>query len=313
MNYKYLARKYRVSTIILAILVLILSAYIAITPIDTEIIDQKFLATIRRFRLGENTWDWFAVTIACASMIFTTMTYWSQRTTEKNTMKITPESQREILIDYARHFYCNLIIICAIEAKLAKRFNEYYPSEEHLLKLKVDLDDLHPAAFYNYASKYSAIHELMVKMRNYNTEIDVAIRHLCNKNVFAQAKMRDFSTLRFKMSFLTQEILKTMDSIWNKNAEQNMVDVKNLIKETSEKRNSNENTDKAAEHLSSFSEQYPYYGNHDSFFVKKLFNGEGEADKFLHGLNCHIYIEMTAKNSEGSDKILLIPFDNPQA
>ena len=293
--------------LILTILFLGVACYFYITE---KPIEPIFKSAIKMLHIGESTWDWIAVSIACLSLFYACLTFNSQRKTEHNTKKITTESQREILIDYVRHFYCNLIVICAVEAKLNKRFNEYYPSEEHLLKLKVDTADLNPdsAAFTNNLKEYKAIHELLLKVRNYNTEVDVAVKHLCSRNVFPAAKQRDLDTLKFKMDMLTNEIVKSINVLWPKNETENVEALKTLIKTTAYTRNMTKR-DLWKRYNEIFAGKYPYYSNKNSFFVKTLFKEKEEYDDFLCRLNYNIYVETRAKNTEGSDKIFLIPFE----
>lgn len=284
-------------------------------------------------------WDWVAVGIACLSLFYACVTFNSQRNTEQNTMKITPESQKEILMDYCRHFYRNLVIICAIENKLAEQFDSYYPSEEHLLKLKADLDDLHPAAFYNHHDRYRAIQELLVKMRNFNTEVDVAKVHLCDRHVDHDSKRRDFATLKFKMGFLTGKTYETLCRLWPNEDWKMLQSIKDIIIGQAEK-----DVEKYSNKVEELMESHvptPYFDVTDTFFTKEMFeteqefkkrkkdneeNGNGssnteretdsrvispECSDFMMKLNVSIWIEMTQKSENSfasSEKIHLIPF-----
>lgn len=289
-------------------------------------------------------WDWVAVGIACLSLFYACVTFNSQRNTEQNTMKITPESQREILMDYCRHFYRNLVIICAIENKLAEQFDSYYPSEEHLLKLKADLDDLHPAAFYNHHDRYRAIQELLVKMRNFNTEVDVAKVHLCDRHVDHDSKRRDFATLKFKMGFLTEKTYETLCKLWPNEDWKMLQNIKAMLIEQAEK-DVKKYSDKVEELMKSHVPT-PYFDVTDTFFTKGMFETKQEFDErkenerkgiassntdtenetdsrpispecrdFMVKLNVSIWIEMTQKSKNSfasSEKIHLIPFDKKQ-
>lgn len=296
---KKFLKKVKLPTWILVGFGVLLLIFIFISLIDNDF----YIKTIKFFKLGETSWDWFAILIAFVSLFYAIITYRSQSQTEKNTMKITEESQREILNDYIRHFYCNLIIVCAIEAKLDRRYNDYYPSEEHLLKLKVDLGDLHPAAFYNHSEKYGHLHELLVKMRNYNTEIDVAILHLCNQEVFDEAKQRDFNTLKYKMSFLPNEINHTINLLWPNKTKESHNLIKTKIEETAQNRNKLSPEDIAV------LKPHKYYSNSNNYFTNELFSEDSEKQRFMNILNFNIHTEITKVNSEGSPKILLIPFN----
>lgn len=280
--------------------------------INDEPIAPWFSSTVQTLHIGNDSWDWIAVSIACISLFYGCITFNSQHQTEKNTMKITPESQRQILIDYIRHYYRNLVIICAVESKLGNRFDEYYPSEEHLLKLKVELDDLHPAAFYNHSDKYKAIHKLLTLMRNFNTEIDVATSHICDRNVWKEAKKRDFATLKFKMGLLAENTFDTINAIWPKTLENNFKEVKSTLTDALGRDYNKIELPEAIEKMKNVENKMPYFKNEKTFFTKTIFSSKDEIEQFLFKLNCNIYAEIHAKNSNGfdnSEKIFLIPFN----
>lgn len=293
-----------------------------IKPVDTLV-----TSSINNLNLTEISWDWIAVAIACLSLFFACKTFNSQRQTEKNTMKIHPESQREIFLDHVRHYYRNLVAISAVEAKLGGRFKEFYPSQEHLLKLKVNLDDLHPAAFYNHLENYKAIHKLGLLIRNFNSEIDTAVLHLCDQNVDESAKRRDFATLKFKMGYLTQNTVEILNTLWPDDTKRNREEVKNQI--LTEARNCEEKKadikpEKSSYIFKNYSTVYtckpePTLESDDNKAEGKskngkekmsLFKGE-EAETFMFLINRDIIYEMRKKSDNGfddSETIFLIPY-----
>lgn len=150
-------------------------------------------------------WEWIAAFLAVVSLaVAVGMAYWQYRT-EKNTMKITPEGQVGLLMDFIRHFYANLLVTQALKCKLAGKYESHYPSEEHLRKLAVDTEALHPDAFYSMKEKYNSIHELLLLIRNYNIEVGTAENHLCSPTIPVRFKERDFSTLVFKPGLIAQK------------------------------------------------------------------------------------------------------------
>lgn len=274
---------------------------------------------------GLTRWDWLAIGISIISLVYAAMTFWSQRQTQRNTMKITPESQRKLLIEYGRHFYCNLIIICAIEAKLNKRFSLYYPSEEHLVKLKVDLNGLHTAAFFNHIEHFSSLNKLQVKLRNFNSEIDVILGHLTQQEFPVEGKERDFNTLKFKMGYLTDTVFKTLNEIWTDNEKKHSAYMREYINREAESRNMRSNEGKALmEQAKKYFESHPLiftcdYNN--SELIASLFYrnkkeepyssaAKTEIDNFIKLLNYNIYTEIHGLNSFNSPKIYLVPFTN---
>ncbi|MDE5659405.1 MAG: hypothetical protein K2I28_00780 [Muribaculaceae bacterium] len=180
-------------------------------PASDSFVQTTYIPTI--VRLGLDKWDILAFIIALVSLYYACKAYRSQKETERNTMKITKESQFMLMIDYFRHFYANLIASKSIVAKLDNRFHTHYPSEEHIRKLGVDTDALHPEVFFHSKEKYHHIHELLMLVNNYNTELGVAEKHLCTQNLIAEAKLRDLNTLIFKQDLFCEKFRKAMEEL----------------------------------------------------------------------------------------------------
>lgn len=253
-------------------------------------------------------WDWIALIFAFISLVIGLFTAFSQFRTQQNTMRITPESQRQLLYDYGRHFYMNFIVYKAVRVKLNARYDQFYPSEEHIIKLKTDLGNLHPAIFFNNIKHYQAISKLQVKLRNFNEELDIILEHLKNKNLIPQVKERDFNTIDFKLSFLTKSVWNTLNVMWGANRKKiNARKMREVIKTQLKGRNS-EDIMKEAE---SYFENHPLYLTEFSSDMKEsLFDRASpeEEKEMLLQLNYHIYAEIYGINKSGSEKIFLIPF-----
>lgn len=161
-----------------------------------------------------NSWDWVAFTLASIScLVAGAMAIWQFRT-ERNTVKITLKGQVELLSDYVRHFYANLVITEAIKTKHENAgLMTCYPSEEHFLKLQADTDPLHPEIFYRNIEKYNSIHNLLVILRNYNLETEVACKHICDRVVPTEAKERDYKTLEFKPNLIAKRVYDCIANI----------------------------------------------------------------------------------------------------
>lgn len=124
---------------------------------------------------------------------------------------ISMEIQRRVLFDLIRHLYRNKVCVCASALKTENYgYDRYYPSEEHLLKLKVLPEDLRFDRFNNTPQYYDILHSLELKFRNYNTEIDVTLEHLKNSGISANIKSRDMSVLSNKSDYLTREIIQLL-------------------------------------------------------------------------------------------------------
>lgn len=159
---------------------------------------------------AENTaffpWDCIALIVAGFSMYYALRTWHSQRQTERNTHRLEPNVQKELLIDLCRHFYRNLVISYTIAKKIRPDFKRY-PSEEHLLKMKVNLEDIHDELFYKQEESFFQISKLYLNLRNYNMELDIISDHLRNPALDKETKERDLKTLMFKCSFLTKQVI----------------------------------------------------------------------------------------------------------
>lgn len=89
-----------------------------------------------------------------------------------------------------------------------------YPSEEHLLKLKVLPEDVLHLESYNQDDKiYQKMHELKLLLRNYDIEIDTAMTHL-KENAQDEAMIREnLDTLTFKPLLLISKIVGVVKSL----------------------------------------------------------------------------------------------------
>lgn len=285
------------------------------------------LSQIQRFTevTASNTtfafwWDGFNILIAVIALVFSIFTFYSQNKTSENTQKLSRESQRNLLLDLVRHFYRNLVITYTIKTKLDDMGYEGYPSEEHLIKLKVPMENIHLEAFYGRDKEYEVMHDLYLKLRNYNEEIDVACMHFKDVSLSQETKKRDLDTLLFKPSFLTKRIIMTMYELWDSkqvsedfSKEEYQDNVVSLLKESGAvkavkekiqeaqkgKTNASDNTVKPIDY------NFEFYANEKSCYAELLFLDEewkGFVDKFNH----EVYIER-GKNAQGGDKVYIIP------
>lgn len=178
---------------------------------DTEAVAEYTKQT------AENTaffpWDFtallvavFSLFVAGCSLYYAFRTWRSQQQTERNTNRLEEAVQKELLIDMCRHLYRNLVITYTIAEKIRPAFKRY-PSEEHLLKMKVNLEDIHDELYYKREESFFQISKLYLNLRNYNTELEIISNHLSDPAIDVKTKERDLKTLLFKCSFLTKEIL----------------------------------------------------------------------------------------------------------
>lgn len=265
--------------------------------------------------------DWncfgiFTFIVALASLIIGWITYNAQKKTEenttktqRNTSKLNLEEQKSLLSDMIRHFYRNYVVSLALGIKLEneKEGNKYrcYPSEEHLLKMAVNLDDVHLNLFYQENRQHHLMNKLFVMLRNYNIELSVICDHLKSQKIDYATKVRDLQTLTFKCYYLTEEITKLIGEIWYKNDEKAYEsDARNRIVEEQEK-NRHDNADETKYYTGEVVLDVP----EASYYLKTLF--ASDQAEFLANLKQDVIIE-AGKNKSNSPKIHLIPFEEYQ-
>ena len=177
--------------------------------------------------LGNYDWSTLGIAIAALvtsfiAMMYTIFTYKAQQLTEMhsaqtqgNTQRISLQAQKGLLEDLVRHLYRNLVVTYAIKSKMKHfGFDKVYPSEEHLIKLKVPIHNIHLEAFYSDDMHYKKINELYLQLRNYNEEIEVALKHFCDPQMSEKVKERDLGTLIFKPGFLAKNIMTILAEVW---------------------------------------------------------------------------------------------------
>ena len=126
--------------------------------------------------------------------------------------------------DLIRHLYRNLVCTLAFSQKTLesvpngaeedKKKISQYPSEEHLLKLKILSEDaLRLEKYNNDPDIYQKMHELKLLFRNYDVEIDTTLMHLKNRNMKLSEVKNDLDTLVYKPLHLINKIREVTDDM----------------------------------------------------------------------------------------------------
>lgn len=270
-------------------------------------------------------YDWTTLSVAIlalitsfAAMIYARWTFKSQERTEKhtlatqsNTQRISLETQKGLMVDLVRHLYRGLVVTYAIKTKLEHfGYKEYYPSEEHLLKLKVPVENIHPDAFYDN-KHYTVINKLYLQLRNYNTEIDVALSHFSQREIEVAVKERDLSTLLIKPGFLVENIVDCLCKLYSEGGtpasskDEIYHEVYDTIRNAAR-------DNQVREHGEAWSYDFVPYENEKSQFITKLFvhtSGSNAANEFLQLFNADALIEC-GHNENDSEKIYMIKYAN---
>lgn len=257
-----------------------------------------------------NVYGWVAFFIALFSLIVSGVTLYAQWRTEDNTKKLNMGEQKALLSDMIRHFYRNYVVSLSLRVKLEagrrgkKKSPNYtgYPSEEHIKKMMINLNDVHLNLFYKENERYQQMNKLYVMMRNYNIELDVICDHLKSQTIDYATKSRDLQTLCFKCDKLTEDITRLIGSIWHNNENAYIPQARERILNEQEK-NRKENTDETKHYTGRFEINVP----EKSFYLSTLFCNNPE--QFLDDLKKDVQIEC-GQNTSGSPKIHIIKFQN---
>lgn len=236
----------------------------------------------------------------------------SQIKEEAERDRVGKECQQRLLLDIVRHLYRNKLCTLAMYAKYTyEREQGYncYPSEEHVLKLKLLPSDIHFDEYYREPKSFRKLHEVQLQFRNYNTEIDVAYTHISNPAIDAETVKRDFQTLDFKTGFLTCQLFELMDILYTDPGRDNLSEIKKAINE-SHSGNIEKNSDttkygwKYAEYLYKLYEPANDIMSGDYYFTH-IFESEDERELFANNLETDLLIE-TGLNTKGEEKIHII-------
>ena len=299
---------------------------IASTANENPLLSSESLKHIQQYTLetANNTtfefwWDGFNILIAFTALVFSVFTFCSQNKTSRNTKKLSQHAQRNLLLDLVRHLYRNLVITYTVKTKLEDILYKGYPSEEHLIKLKVPMENIHLEAFYGNDRMYEVMHNLYLNLRNYNEEIDVACIHFKDTNLSEEVKKRDLDTLLFKPSFLTERILITMYELWDSkhvsadfNQEGYRDRIIELLKDSETVQAAKDkimeaqhgNTNASYDLKNTADSNFSPYSNKKSSYAQILFPNY-EWDNFVDAFNRDVFAER-GKNNQGGDKVYII-------
>lgn len=189
-------------------------------------------------RLSNTDWDEvfnlaFALISACGAFL----TFFElNRRRRKSTLH--KEAQTIMMKRIILQFYFNKTIIQSIILKMEKEgWSKFYPSEENLMRLKIDPNDLF---FVNFDDKESALVEenkIKFKIRSYNSDIDIFCQHIKDPNIPVDVKRRDLDSIDFRIGHLTRYMIAIMGNLGigdcaNKDRETLYRSIENYLRET---------------------------------------------------------------------------------
>lgn len=138
------------------------------------------------------TWGVTVLTI-CAS-IATITGIWAIFSVIKQ-RNISKEWQRKIALDLIRHFMVNNAIVEVLRVKMAGPKNTYHPQEGVLTRFCTLESDVELSRFSINEDNYEKIHELSLKIRNYNIFVALADKHFCDLTYPREAKMEELKVI----------------------------------------------------------------------------------------------------------------------
>lgn len=271
---------------------------------------------------GLNLLAVISIIIAAVALVIETVTWFGITGTKQSIIneaeknRVDKECQYRLFQDIIRHLYRNRVCTITMEIKmkvLAKHnkeeqntYKKYYPSEEHILKLKLLPSDIHLEEYYRDANTYQRLHEIELQLRNYNTEIDSAYIHLPSITVPDETKIRDFDTLNFKTSFLTENLIELMNTMWPE--KDNLYEVQNLIF-NSQQNNYKKNKDSLEKNKEMYQKDivdrlHSEKMNND-IYITKIFKNDVTREIFIKGLTRDLLIEC-GTNNRNEEKIHII-------
>lgn len=180
---------------------------------------------IEVLRIDIDIWNFVFAFLAFGVGIFAAVFDWkgyrASKRTADNVVRVTEEVQIAQFNDLVRHFHRNLICSLAMSYKQvsASEHNSYI-AESHLYKLKTLPEDIiHTESYNTNKELYSRMHELKLLLRNYDTEIEVALMHFKDKNISVNDLIRiDFDNLLFKPYFLISKIVTIEKEVYSNQA-----------------------------------------------------------------------------------------------
>ncbi len=237
---------------------------------------------------------------AAGSFMIGWRTMKAQISTENSTKggKNVPSTQ-SLMIDMVRHLYRNYVVTYAIRERMKEKKFMVYPSEIHLKKMRLNLDNIDLHIYLKKPEDYLTLSNLYLFIRNYHYELEVFTEHLKDKMLDISTKEKDLYSLLFKCEFLTENIIKTLVTIWPDSKRNFILEAKKAISDSQEYRQ-DETWLRTMAPMDSFTH---YKGDNYSYYLRKLF--VDSADTFIDRFNRDVAIEL-GKDSVGSYKITMI-------
>lgn len=282
--------------------------------VNTSLLHEIRINTLETMRntthsFFSDQWCFYAGLVLVVS-ILTLIPLW----TEFKKDRINKKCQQRLFEDLIRHLYRNKVCALTMQIKQRALFLESskfaYPSEEHYLKMTLLPDDIHAEQFYRDDKKFAPMHNLAFLLRNFNTEIEVAQKHVTDPHILESTIERDFATLNFKPGYITWRIIETMGLDWR---DVDGATLTRSIIQQEQQTNKEKNSDQSL------------WGNEYADEIDRIINAERESNDwynklltrpnhkndFYDGLRADLLIEC-GTNAKLSPKIHMVVTDLPK-
>ncbi len=293
------------------VLLVMLGSLIIIALYDVLRHDSNDVIGKMAEKLHLNVWDWMALIVALISLFLTFLNWWAQDRTRKNTSRLEAADFRDILKNLYNNIIRNTIYIYSLSEKLQGCLSEVYPSEEYLLKLKLNLPDLQLLTIQDMEkNNYYRLHCLEELCTNFNIHLDVTQKHLSTAKISEEIKTADMASLKSMHWFLAAEILSTIEIICpDANRHDNREIIRRYLIEIISFFTSGKNED--AEWVTAYASEHdgrmPYIDRQNVSFFNQIFTPEDTGyQPFIISLNSLIKRHCTDRK-DGRSRISLIP------
>lgn len=188
--------------------------------------------------LHVSEWDWIAIIIALislgiaiASMIFAKRTLKSQRQTEINTTPIIKSSIQEFLLkEILVKVFDGYMRLTSLKYLYNKEKYKSYVSEEKLMDLKIDTNNIHVELFFSDEVKYRCMQGLLDITKAFNSRIDVCISHFKDSQINASLLENEVTRLINKSANIVSTWNMVMSLVYDYNDFQKRDVLDNVVK-----------------------------------------------------------------------------------
>lgn len=173
-------------------------------------------------QIGENTnsfADWFSSSFTIISFVASLVTTFGILVfyTEYRRQKVGMEWQRRIVMDLFRHFMVNNSIIEVIRSRTEDFTLQVHPIEGVLTRFSTLESDADLGRLAVNEHNYERIHNLSLKIRNYNLVASMADKHICDRSYPKDILKKEIDNLFFRGVEICDKLIELLTDSNKKN------------------------------------------------------------------------------------------------